>query len=84
MLQRRFDIARHVRALVIKPQAKHQNYFNASDNVAVSSAVRQVAGSMCLDALVNFQWDAQEMPFCEDIWFVLRFGYAGTLTLNSI
>lgn len=73
MLQRRLDIARHVRELVIRPQAKY-HHFSLSDNIAVSSAVRQVAGAMCLDALVKFQWDAEEMPFLEDMWFALRLG----------
>lgn len=75
MLQQRFDIARHVRQLVIKPQAKYHNRFTVSDNATASSVVRQVAGSMCLDALVKFQWDAEEMPFFEDMWFALRLGY---------
>ena len=73
MLQRRLDIARHVRELVIRPQAKY-HHFSPSDNLDVSSAVRQVAGAMCLDALVKFQWDAEEMPFLEDMWFALRLG----------
>ena len=73
MLHRRLDIARHVRELVIKPQAKY-HHFGPSDNLAVSSAVRRVAGAMCLDALVKFQWDAEEMPFLEDMWFALRLG----------
>ena len=83
MLQRRFDIARHVRELVIRPQAKH---FNASDNAAVSSIVQQVAGAMCLDALVKFQWDAEEMPLVEDMWFALRLGCVlrGMLALRQI
>ena len=72
MLQRRFDIARHVRELVIRPQ--ENNRFDASDNIVVSSVVRQVAGAMCLDALVKFQWDAEEIPFFDDMWFALRLG----------
>ena len=72
MLQRRFDIARHVRELIIRPQVKcHSNSF---DNATASSVVRRVAGTMCLDALVKFQWDADEMPFFEDMWFALRLG----------
>ncbi|KAF8800240.1 hypothetical protein BYT27DRAFT_6840104 [Phlegmacium glaucopus] len=83
MLQRRFDIARHVRELIIRPQAKYHNHFNAFDNATVSSVVRQVAGAMCLDALAKFEWDAEDMPFFEDMWFALRLGcpqlrYVGT------
>ena len=74
MLRRRFDIARHVRELVIRPRTKYNNHFTASDNASVSSIVRQLAGTMCLDALVKFQWDAEEMPFYEDMWFALRLG----------
>lgn len=73
MLHRRLDIARHVRELVIRPRAKY-HHFSLSDNLAVSSVVRRVAGAMCLDALVKFQWDAEEMPFLEDMWFALRIG----------
>jgi hypothetical protein len=79
MLQKHFGIARHVRELVIRPHAKYHNHFNRFDNATVSSIVRQVAGAkvadaMCLDALVKFQWDAEEMPFFEDMWFALRLG----------
>ena len=73
MLHRRLDIARHVRELVIRPQSKY-HHFSPSDNLAVSSVVRRVAGAMCLDALVKFQWDAEEMPILEDMWFALRLG----------
>ena len=73
MLCRRLDIARHVRELVIRPQPKH-HHFSPSDNLVVSSIVRSVAGAMCLDALVKFQWDAEEMPILEDVWFALRLG----------
>ena len=83
MLHRRADIARHVRELVIRPQAKHHNRFNTSDNAVVSSIVQQVASAMCLDALVRFQWDAEEMPFFEDMWFALRLGYEGHVELEA-
>jgi hypothetical protein len=79
MLQRRLDIARHVRELVIRPQSKY-HHFGPSDNHVVSSVVRQVASSMCLDALVKFQWDAEEMPFLEDMWFALRLGCVSKLS----
>ena len=78
MLVRRLDIARHVRELVIRPQAKH-HHFSPTDNLVVSSVVQRVAGSMSLDALVKFQWDAEEMPFLEDMWFALRLGCVSKL-----
>ncbi|KDR74977.1 hypothetical protein GALMADRAFT_98043 [Galerina marginata CBS 339.88] len=83
MLFRRFDIARHVRELIIRPQVKQKTYFNASDSAIASAAMRKIAGAMCLDALVRFQWDADELPFYDDMWFALRLGcpqlrYLGT------
>ena len=89
MLQKHFEIARHVRELVIRPHAKYHNHFNPFDNPTVSSIVRQVAGArvadaMCLDALVKFQWDAEEMPFFQDMWFALRLGCVSTTTLTFI
>jgi len=74
MLQRRFDIARHVRELIIRPQVKYHDHFSSFENATASAVVRQIAGAMCLDALVKFQWDAEEMPFYEDMWFALRLG----------
>ncbi|KAF9568171.1 hypothetical protein CPC08DRAFT_679732 [Agrocybe pediades] len=80
MLSRRFDIARHVRNLVVRPHAsKHAHAsttgpFTQSENAAASFAVREIAGMCCLDALVRFQWDADELPFYDDMWFALRLG----------
>ncbi|KAF8149532.1 hypothetical protein B0H34DRAFT_667733 [Crassisporium funariophilum] len=74
MLHRRSDIARHVRQLVIRPQVKFRSLFSSMDGAAASAAVRKLAGAMCLDALVRFTWDAEELPYYEDMWFALRVG----------
>ena len=74
MLLRRFDIARHVRNLIIRPHARHSTAFTPAESAAASFAVRKIAGSMCLDALVKFQWDADELPWYDDMWFALRLG----------
>ncbi|KAJ3492567.1 hypothetical protein NLJ89_g11208 [Agrocybe chaxingu] len=89
MLSRRADIARHVRKLMIRPQRRHKSTFTTADNAVASSAVRKIASAMCLDALVRFQWDADEMPYHEDMWFALRMGcpqlrYIGTSIGTSI
>ncbi|KAF8971198.1 hypothetical protein BDZ97DRAFT_1788255 [Flammula alnicola] len=83
MLSRNNGIARHVRHLVIRPQARHRTYFTLDHNAAASAAVRETVGSMCLDALVRFIWDADELPYHDDMWFALRAGcpqlrYIGT------
>ncbi|KAF8894365.1 hypothetical protein CPB84DRAFT_1782886 [Gymnopilus junonius] len=74
MLSRRIDIARHVRKLVIRPQVRHVGYFTPADSSTASAAVRNIASAKCLDALVSFQWDADELPFYDDMWFALRIG----------
>lgn len=75
MLARRMDIARHVRELTLRLQPKHTPTLTANDREAASAAVIQVASSMSLDALRKFVWDADELPFYEDMWFALRVGY---------
>lgn len=40
----------------------------------MSSAVRDAAGTMRLDALRKFVWDGDEKPLHEDMWFALRIG----------
>lgn len=74
MLSRTPDIARHIRELVIRPQAKYKSYFSPADNASASYAVRKIASEKCLDALVMFKWDADELPYYEDMWFALRVG----------
>ncbi|KAK2464327.1 hypothetical protein APHAL10511_003784 [Amanita phalloides] len=83
MLYRRPDISRHTRRLYIRPQTKWRGSLTALENNNVSAAVRSLAASKRLDALVRFVWDADEMPLNEDMWFALRVGcpqlrYIGT------
>lgn len=74
MLLKNPCIARHVRELVVRPQARHKSHFSPADNASVSYAVRRIAGEFRLDALVSFNWDADESPYYEDMWFALRVG----------
>lgn len=72
MLRNRPDIARHVRELIVRPGAlsTSDNQFNASERA--SAAVRDVAMSKALDALVKFTWDFDDLPVYDDMWFALR------------
>jgi len=88
MLARHIDIARHVRELTIRLQPKHAA-LSTSDRQAVCTAVVNVASSKALDALCKFVWDADELPFDEDVWFALRVGYvmpidSGIFSLISV
>jgi hypothetical protein len=74
MLMRRTDIARHVRHLVVRPHAKPGMVYNVLGNELASATVRRIAGAMVLDALKRFDWDDDELPFYEDMWFALRIG----------
>lgn len=74
MLSRRGDIARHVRELVIRPQGRNIENLSPLERDIAASAVIQAVGSMSLDALVKFVWDADELPLHDDIWFALRIG----------
>lgn len=67
MLCRRPDIARHVRELVYQPHGR-----SASSGDEAASAIIKAASSQHLDALVRFQWDDEELPYREDMWFALR------------
>jgi len=80
MLARHVDIARHVRELTIRLQPKHAA-LSTNDRQAVCTAVVNVASSKALDALCKFVWDADELPFYEDVWFALRVGYV--VPMNS-
>ena len=61
-------VAQHVRELII---SLSKAFISGIDN---ATAVRKVAGAMCLDALVKFCWDAEESPYNEDMWFALCMG----------
>lgn len=74
MLTRCTAIARHVRELTLKLQPKNPHTLTPSEREATSAAVIEVASSMALDALRKFVWDADELPFHEDMWFALRIG----------
>jgi hypothetical protein len=49
------------------------------ENESVSAAVRVLAASKKLDALVKFIWDTDEVPLHEDMWFALRMGWVAHL-----
>ena len=74
MLMQHTDIARHVRHLVVRPHAKPGMVYNVLGNELASATVRRIAGAMVLDALKRFDWDDDELPFYEDMWFALRIG----------
>jgi hypothetical protein len=74
MLSRNHGIARHVRNLAIRPQSKYRKYLSSAENESSSAAMRQTAGLKCLDALKKFIWDADELPYNDDMWFALRAG----------
>lgn len=74
MLAHRTDIARHVRELTLRLKPKHTPTLTTNDREAASTAVIELASSTALDALRKFVWDADELPFHEDMWFALRVG----------
>ena len=75
MLRRRADISRHVRELTIRTQSNSLKAFSSSiDNSEASAAVSEIAASGCLDALVKFVWDDDELPHHDEMWFALRMG----------
>ncbi|KAF5385948.1 hypothetical protein D9615_002663 [Tricholomella constricta] len=83
MLQRRPDIARHVRELVIRPHSNNEVRHGVAVSLLASAAVRETAATQRLDALTKFIWDGDEKPYHEDMWFALRMGcpqlrYIGT------
>lgn len=80
MLRRRPDIARHVRELTITLKSKKNLDYNII-NREIASSVRDLATTMRLDALTKFIWDADEMPYHEDMWFALRMGCVSLLAL---
>ncbi|KAF8658249.1 hypothetical protein AX16_002025 [Volvariella volvacea WC 439] len=69
MLSRRPDIARHVRQLAIKLAS-----YSSSESSVASFALKQLAMTKRLDALVKFTWDVDEIPSNDDVWFALRIG----------
>ncbi|KAG6840685.1 hypothetical protein C0991_005044 [Blastosporella zonata] len=83
MLTRRPLLARHVRQLIVRPRMDKACGQGVSVSLMASTAVRDAAVTMRLDALSKFIWDADEKPYHEDMWFALRMGcpqlrYIGT------
>lgn len=78
MLQRRPEIARHVRELVVRPYTNKKIRQGIALSALASAAVRDVAATMRLDALKKFMWDGEERPYHEDMWFALRIGYVAS------
>ncbi|GLB45091.1 hypothetical protein LshimejAT787_1901690 [Lyophyllum shimeji] len=83
MLQRRPDVARHVRELCVRPQSNSESRHGVAVSLIASAAVRELAAAQRLDALAKFVWDGDEKPYHEDMWFALRMGcprlrYIGT------
>ena len=75
MLLRRPCIARHVRQLVVRPcSAMGRRVYTTHDNEMASAAVRKIAGAKIMDALLRFEWDDDEVPLLDDMWFALRIG----------
>jgi hypothetical protein len=74
MLQRRPEIARHVRELVVRPHTNKKIRQGIAVSALASAAVRDAAATMRLDALKKFVWDGEERPYHEDMWFALRMG----------
>lgn len=72
MLFRRADLARHVRKLIVRPDREQHRAHE--DRKAAVAAVIELAASQRLDALQAFDWDAEEMPPDDDLWFALRMG----------
>ena len=76
MLQRRPDVARHIRRLVVFPEddparAAARDRVRAWDNAGVvSRAVMKAARH--LDALARFEWDGEDMLPDDRMWAELR------------
>ena len=81
MLMRRIDIARHVRHLVVRLYTRGDM---SLDNQVSSASVRRVAVTKVLDALVRFDWDGEELPSFEDMWFALRLGCVHDIFLRVL
>lgn len=75
MLQRRPDVARHVRRLSVHPEdevsSRPHEQIKAWDNAGVvSRCVMRVASH--LDALSHFEWDGEDMLPDDRMWTELR------------
>jgi hypothetical protein len=84
MLQRRPEIARHVRELVVRPHTDKQIRQGIAVSALVSAAVRDAAATMRLDALKKFVWHGEERPYHEDMWFALRMGCVVSRGFNRL
>jgi hypothetical protein len=74
MLSKNPEIARHVRKLVIRPDAVTSlflpNKYSPIDAHLVALALKRAAP--CLDAMHTFVWAGEEYPPEDDIWSVLK------------
>lgn len=74
MLQRRPDVARHVRKLVLRPEDQltgRKQQVRAWDNAGMISRMVSDAAKY-LDALQEFEWDGEDMLPDDRMWSGLR------------
>lgn len=84
MLQRRPEVARHVRKLVVRPDEdprRRRRRYSPVDGYLVSASVRQAAPR--LDALHTFIWDGEDLPPYDDMWFALRISCPQLRTIGT-
>lgn len=84
MLINRPEIARHVRELIVRPNHLSTPEKQSFDCAIASAAVRDVAMSKVLDALVKFTWDFDDLPLHDDMWFALRIWYGAHLLVPLV
>jgi len=58
----------------VQPHASGRRVYTALDNEIASAAVRKIASAKIMDALLRFDWDGEELPLLDDMWFALRVG----------
>ena len=54
------------------------------DNEVSSASVRRIAVTRVLDALVRFDWDGEDLPYFDDMWFALRLGCVHNIFLRIL
>lgn len=58
----------------MRPCTSGKRVYTTLDNGIASAAVRKVASAKIMDALLRFEWDDEEIPLLDDMWFALRIG----------
>jgi hypothetical protein len=58
----------------VRPRTSGKRVYTTLDNETASAAVRKVASAKIMDALLRFEWDDEEIPLLDDMWFALRIG----------